>query len=171
MDHSWELRIAPTGSRGAAVDYIGTGEADASAPTCNVCGKGMAEIFRSFVGGQWVLLHRCSACAPMSLAEPGSRLSRMPDPPPLPAAARGLIRVPLEPSAVEAFCSRIGGPPLLMDDDASLPWPDGGHDCRARRHLLSIVDMPEAGFDPTGYPIVVFEGDDDGQLTWVGDGR
>jgi hypothetical protein len=78
-------------------------------------------------------------------------------------------RIPLEED--DAFTSRIGGRPLLMDASAPMPWEDGD-DTRPWRHVLSLVDHPDVGFDPTGYPLVIVASEDDSELyTWVADGR
>lgn len=132
----------------------------------------MYALLRMRVDAMWLCLDRCAACAPDALDGLTSKIFWADDYRPrseigFVSAFSGEIL-----DRDDAFVSKRGGAPLLMDEDAPLPWSDGSEDRRPRMHILSLLDAPEVGFDPTGFPLVVFQ--DEARvwnLTWVADGR
>jgi hypothetical protein len=142
---------------------------------CGLCGKGMVRaVSASHLPGSglWFEIFICPSCRPSAS---GTTASRM-------VVHKGTwvwdgTGDPLFPGGrycdyQDPFTSHRWGEPLLMDGDAEMPWPEEGEDSRAYIHILSLVDHPEIGFDPTGYPLVIVADKDDLRtLSWVGDGR
>lgn len=142
---------------------------------CGLCGKGMVRAVSAPHlpdSNLWFEIFLCPSCNPESSSLPNSRT----------VIHEGLWSWDGEGDPLFAgktyrdhrgpFVSHRWGEPLLMDKRAEMPWPGVGEDDRDYIHILSLVDHPEIGFDPTGYPLVVVADKSDlSILSWVGDGR